>query len=89
MTLEVLASPLAAVRAQAAPAEGTVEDLSDCLTNVSLLCYNSITEQGQMFCVTFAHREATRSWLWLVSMVSIKPGIRAYGMESDGWWRTG
>lgn len=55
-------------------------------TNVSLLCYNSITEQGQMFWVTvrqFARREVRQSWFRLVSMVSIKPGIRVYAMASD------
>jgi hypothetical protein len=58
------------------------------LTKMSLLCYNSNTEQGQMFWVTaqFAGLpgmpKAVLQFLWC-PMVSINPGIRAHGLESD------
>lgn len=50
-----------------------------CLTNVILLCYNSITEQGQMFWGV----RTLSSTLIRVHLVSINCGIRVYGMEGD------
>ena len=54
-----------------------------CLTNVSLLCYNSITGQGQMFWVTVRAVPGILKWGCVVSMVSINSGIRVYGVEND------
>ena len=54
-----------------------------CLTNVSLLCYNSITGQGQMFWVTVGASPGILKWGCVASMVSINLGIRVYGVEND------
>jgi hypothetical protein len=67
--------------AETAPARHS--DSGEPLTDQSLLCYNSFTEQGQLLWVGVCLWHSFGYRFSVVSMVSINLGIRFYEVETD------